>query len=183
MVVGTTGFGLQTPASLGGFTLTVVLSIAAVFAIGLLITGVARTAVAAGGFGWVTFFPLMFFAGLWVPLQELPGAVRQISHYTPLGASVQALQHSIQNGFPAAAPSSSSPPTPSSSDGSHSGSSNGSDHPSRPQNEGAAQQEENMNEPHGRDAISALVHERVVTVARRDPAVRCRTRSRGFGHD
>jgi ABC-2 type transport system permease protein len=87
MVVGTTGFGLQTPASLGGFTLTVVLSIAAVFAIGLLITGVARTAVAAGGFGWVTFFPLMFFAGLWVPLQELPGAFRQISHYPPRGIS------------------------------------------------------------------------------------------------
>jgi ABC-2 type transport system permease protein len=104
MVVGTTGFGLKTPASLGGFTLTVVLSIAAVFAIGLLITGVARTAVAAGGIGWVTFFPLMFFAGLWVPLQELPSVLRHISLYTPLGASVQALQHSIQSGFPTAAP-------------------------------------------------------------------------------
>ncbi len=137
MVVGTTGFGLKTPVSLGGFTLTVVLSSAAVFAIGLLITGVARTAVAAGGIGWVVFFPLMFFAGLWVPLQELPSVVRDIGHYTPLGASVQALQHSIQTGSPPPHPSSSSPPTPSLSDGSHSGSSNGSDHATRRSQPGA----------------------------------------------
>jgi ABC-2 type transport system ATP-binding protein len=104
MVVGTTGFGLNTPASLGGFTLTVVLSVTSVFAIGLLIAGASPTAVAAGAIGWAAFFPLMFFAGLWVPLQELPGVLRDISYYTPLGASVHALQESIQTGFPSAVP-------------------------------------------------------------------------------
>jgi len=76
------------------------LSIMAVFSIGLLITGVARTPVVAGGVGWVAFFPLMFFAGLWFPVQELPSVLRNIGDYTPLGASVQALQRSIQTGFP-----------------------------------------------------------------------------------
>ena len=104
MVAGTAGFGLQIPASIGGFALAAVLSIAAVFAIGLSITGIAPSAVAAGGIGWATFFPLMFFAGLWVPVQEFPAALRDVSDYTPLRASVEALQHAVQTGFPTAAP-------------------------------------------------------------------------------
>ncbi len=48
MVVGTAGFGLRSPASLGGFVLGVVLSMIATFGIGLWITGVARNARDAG---------------------------------------------------------------------------------------------------------------------------------------
>jgi len=38
----------------------------------------------------------MFFAGLWVPQQVMPPVLRDISDYTPLGASVQAIQDSLQ---------------------------------------------------------------------------------------
>jgi ABC-2 type transport system permease protein len=34
----------------------------------------------------------------------MPAVLRDISDYTPLGASVEALQHSLQTGFPTAAP-------------------------------------------------------------------------------
>jgi len=33
----------------------------------------------------------VFFAGLYHPAQLLPGALQDISHYTPLGAAVQAI--------------------------------------------------------------------------------------------
>jgi ABC-2 type transport system permease protein len=46
----------------------------------------------------------MFFAGLWYPVQLLPGAFQAISHLTPLGAAVQAMQAAMNVGFPPAAP-------------------------------------------------------------------------------
>jgi ABC-2 type transport system ATP-binding protein len=102
VVVGTAGFGLRSPASLGGFALAVVLSMMATFGIGLWITGVARNARDAGGIAWLLFFPLMFLAGLWLPRQEFPAALRDVSDATPLGASSEALQHAMQAGFPSA---------------------------------------------------------------------------------
>jgi ABC-2 type transport system permease protein len=104
MVVGITAFGVHAPASIAGLLLTLVLSVAGLFGIGLLIAAVAPGAQAAGAIGSGSFFPLMFFAGLWIPRPEMPSALRAISDYTPLGASVQALQTSLFNGFPSATP-------------------------------------------------------------------------------
>ncbi len=104
MVVGTAGFGLEAPASLGGFVVAVVLSVVAIFGLGLLIAGVARTGTGAQVLGAASFFPLMFFAGLWVPRQVMPTALRDISNLTPLAASVEVIQHSIQSGFPSGTP-------------------------------------------------------------------------------
>ena len=60
------------------------------------------TAVSAGAISWALFFPLMFFAGLWVPRQEFPTTLRDMSDLTPLGVSVEALEHAMQIGFPSA---------------------------------------------------------------------------------
>lgn len=49
-------------------------------------------------------YPLMFFAGLYFPVQLLPSVLQDISHYTPLGAAVEAIQESMVRGFPSAAP-------------------------------------------------------------------------------
>ena len=46
----------------------------------------------------------MFFAGLWLPQQQMPGWLRTISEYTPLGAASQALGASISGDFPPAMP-------------------------------------------------------------------------------
>jgi ABC-2 type transport system permease protein len=102
MVLATDGFGVKTPHSPGGFILAVALSGLAVLAIGLCIAGAARTAGAAACLAALAFYPLMFFAGLFVPRQELPAVVRQIGDWTPLGAAVQALQQAMLSGFPAA---------------------------------------------------------------------------------
>lgn len=37
------------------------------------------------------YFPLLFFAGVHIPLQVMPEGVRTISLFTPAGAAVQAL--------------------------------------------------------------------------------------------
>ena len=42
--------------------------------------------------GSLLFFPMMFFAGLWVPRAEMGSVLRGISDYTPLGALVAAVQ-------------------------------------------------------------------------------------------
>jgi len=84
--------------------LAIALSIAAMFAIGLAIAAGARTAGAARGIMMATFYPLMFFSGLYIPMQLLPGALQDISHVTPLGAAVEAIQDSMLQGFPPVAP-------------------------------------------------------------------------------
>jgi ABC-2 type transport system permease protein len=104
VVAAVVAFGAPAPASLAGLVLSVAVTIAGLFAIGLLLAAVARTSTAVNVIGRVTFFPLMFFAGLWLPRALMPNVLLDISNYTPLGAAVQAIQASMQTGFPPAAP-------------------------------------------------------------------------------
>jgi ABC-2 type transport system permease protein len=104
VVVSVVAFGVPTPKSAAGLALSVLVAIAGLAAIGLLIAAVTRTSTAANVIGRVAFFPLMFFAGLWLPRSLMPHLLFDISNYTPLGAAVQAIQASMQTGFPPAAP-------------------------------------------------------------------------------
>ena len=70
----------------------------------MMLAAVARTANAASIIGRLAFFPLIFFAGLWLPQPLMPTALRDISNYTPLGAAVEAIQSSMLSGFPSATP-------------------------------------------------------------------------------
>ena len=97
-------FGAQAPVSSGGLVLSIALSAAGLFPIGLMVAAVARTANAASVVGRLAFFPLIFFAGLWLPRNLMPTLLRDISNYTPLGAAVQAIQSSMLDGFPPTAP-------------------------------------------------------------------------------
>jgi ABC-2 type transport system permease protein len=104
IVVGITAFGVEAPKSIIGLILMLLVSMAALFPMGLLIAAIAPTGQVAGAIGSAAFFPMMFFAGLWVPRNEMPAALRGISDFTPLGASVQGLQTSLFNGFPSVQP-------------------------------------------------------------------------------
>ena len=46
------------------------------------------------------YFPLLFFAGVYVPLQVMPDGIRTISGYTPAGAAAQALSDSWAGNTP-----------------------------------------------------------------------------------
>jgi ABC-2 type transport system permease protein len=101
-VVSNVAFGVsENPGMLAAAS---VLAIAGLFPMGLAIAAVAPTAGAASVIGRVAFFPLMFFAGLWLPRPLMPGLLRGISDYTPVGAAAEALQDSMRGQFPPAAP-------------------------------------------------------------------------------
>ena len=54
----------------------------------------------AAAIGSLLFFPLMFFAGLWVPQAAMGTGLRDVSHYSPLGAAVPAVQNAIAGHWP-----------------------------------------------------------------------------------
>lgn len=97
-------FGVQLPGQWAGFGLSAFLAMAAMFAIGLLITAVAPSPPVAGVLGTVLLYPLLFFAGMWTPKQNMAPVLQHIGSYTPLGAAVQAMDASMQGSFPSARP-------------------------------------------------------------------------------
>ena len=75
---------------------------AALLGAGLLIAALAPTGRVARGIGVLLFYAMMFFAGLMLPIPNMPAILQHISHATPLGAAVPALTAATQGSFPAA---------------------------------------------------------------------------------
>ncbi|GAA0946587.1 ABC transporter permease [Nonomuraea longicatena] len=97
-------FGIDLPQNLFGFAVGWLFTAFALLSIGLLITALASGRGPATAIGTVLFFPMMFFAGLWVPLASLPQTLQTIAHYTPLGAGMRTFQEAYQGEFPSVAP-------------------------------------------------------------------------------
>jgi ABC-2 type transport system permease protein len=102
LLVARIGFSVPLPRQAAGFIVTAILAAAALLSIGLVIASLAPTARTAQGFGALLFYVLMFFAGLWLPLPEMPKVLQHISHATPLGAAVQAMTNCAQGRWPTA---------------------------------------------------------------------------------
>jgi ABC-2 type transport system permease protein len=102
LVVARVAYGVALPEQLAGFVIAVVLAAAALLAVGLFVAATAGSGRAAQAIGTILFFPMMFFAGLWVPIAQMPRPLRYISHGTPLGAAVQALQKAAEGHWPQA---------------------------------------------------------------------------------
>jgi ABC-2 type transport system permease protein len=102
LLVARIGFSVPLPRQAAGFIVTAILAAAALLSVGLVIASLASTAKTAQGFGALLFYVLMFFAGLWLPLPEMPKVLQHISHATPLGAAVQAMTYCSQGRWPTA---------------------------------------------------------------------------------
>ncbi|GAA3441614.1 ABC transporter permease [Planomonospora venezuelensis] len=98
------GFGVDLPQNLAGFAVAWLLAAAALLSVGLLVTALAPGRGPAAAIGTVLFFPMMFFAGLWVPVAYMPPVLQTISHYTPLGAGMRAFEEAYLGQFPSAVP-------------------------------------------------------------------------------
>jgi ABC-2 type transport system permease protein len=99
--VGAAAFGLQLPGQAGWFALSLILTIGAIFGLGLCVAARAGTPQVANGIGLALFYPLGFFAGLFVPLIEIhSNAIDQISKALPSGAAFNALHASFAGKFP-----------------------------------------------------------------------------------
>jgi len=84
-------FGLDEPRLLPAYALGFLLTATASFALGLLVAAVSPSGTAATAIGTLLFFPLAFFAGIWLPRSEMPPLLLTISDLSPLGAGVQSL--------------------------------------------------------------------------------------------
>lgn len=88
VLIGVVGFGASLPAHLVLVLASYVLGTTALLAIGLLIAALAPSAGVATGFGVPTMILNFFFAGVYVPLQQLPSVLRTASGFVPYGAIV-----------------------------------------------------------------------------------------------
>jgi ABC-2 type transport system permease protein len=102
LAVAKIGFAVPLPRQAGAFAITTLLAACALLGAGLLVAAVAPTGRVARGIGAVIFYPMMFFAGLWLPIPNMPAVLQHISHATPLGAAVPALTAAAQGSWPTA---------------------------------------------------------------------------------
>lgn len=93
-------FAVDLPRHLLAYSVAFLLTALALFALGLLIAALAPSGTSAGAIGLVLFFPLAFFAGLWIPRDSMSDVLRTISDLTPLGAAVQSLQDATAGHWP-----------------------------------------------------------------------------------
>jgi ABC-2 type transport system permease protein len=94
-------FGLPFPQSPGWFLLSYLLGAVSLLAVGSLIGAFVPTANSGQAVGMLLYFPLLFFAGVYIPLQVMPQGILTVSNYTPSGAAVQALTTSWAGNIPA----------------------------------------------------------------------------------
>ena len=99
-VVSRVAFDVNLPSQAIGFALALTLGAVATLALGATVAAVAWSARAASAIGTLLFFPMMFFAGLWVPRQLMSSGLRSVSDYTPLGATVASVQDTMRGNWP-----------------------------------------------------------------------------------
>lgn len=100
VAIGRFAYGVALPRNVIGFLIVFLLMLAACLSIGGLIGGRARTAQFATTIGTVLLFPLMFMAGVWLPVPVMPGLLGDIVGFTPLGAGAIALDAATSGGWP-----------------------------------------------------------------------------------
>jgi ABC-2 type transport system permease protein len=100
VLIGMLVFGIPFPESPGWFLVSYALGAISLLSVGLLVGAVVPTANSGQSIGMLLYFPFLFFAGVYIPLEVMPEGVRTVSGYTPGGAAVQALSASWAGGAP-----------------------------------------------------------------------------------
>ncbi|VXC41310.1 ABC transporter permease [Aeromicrobium sp. 9AM] len=102
LVVGRVVFDVRLPGSVGPYVLVLALALLACLAIGGVVGGLAPTARISSAIGTVVFFPMMFTAGLWAPVQTMPHGLRTVVELTPGGAAARGMDQAALGHWPAA---------------------------------------------------------------------------------
>ncbi|KAB2340529.1 ABC transporter permease [Actinomadura rudentiformis] len=98
--VGRLAFDVALPGQIPGYLLALILGALSALALGATVTAVTPTTKATTVVGSIVFFPMMFLAGVWVPVQAMPEALRGIVEYFPFGAASQALNQAAEGAWP-----------------------------------------------------------------------------------
>ena len=100
--VGAGAFNLVLPAEAAWFVLSLLLTVAAMFGIGLCVAAFAPSPQVANAIGSALFYPFAFFSGLYVPLIEFhSGVINQIAKVLPSGEHLTPSTRRWLDGSPA----------------------------------------------------------------------------------
>lgn len=102
LLVGRGVFGVAFPEQPWGYALAVLLTLAAALSMGAAIAAVSGTTRIAQTIGTIVFFPMMFCAGVWLPVQTMPDLLQRIVEVTPFGAASQILDQAARGEWPSA---------------------------------------------------------------------------------
>ncbi|MEU6930439.1 ABC transporter permease [Streptomyces sp. NPDC046385] len=100
LTVGRLSFGVALPGNLPGYLLALLLATACSLALGAAVCAVSRTQKISTAVGSAVFFPSMFTAGVWVPVQAMPDTLREIVGFSPYGAASEALDAAAGGAWP-----------------------------------------------------------------------------------
>ncbi|HEX7041521.1 MAG TPA: ABC transporter permease [Trueperaceae bacterium] len=100
LVVGRLAYGVPLPGAPLAFALVLALGMASLFGIGMLVAALAPTSSAAQGMGMAFYFPLLFFAGVYFPLEGMAGPLRAVADLMPSGAVVAGLVATMGGAMP-----------------------------------------------------------------------------------
>ncbi|GAQ67556.1 ABC transporter permease [Streptomyces scabiei] len=100
LAVGRLAFDVRLPEQPFGYALALLLAVLAALALGAVISALSRTARISAAIGSAVFFPAMFCAGVWMPVQTMPDVLARCVGYTPFGAAAQALNEAAAGHWP-----------------------------------------------------------------------------------
>lgn len=100
LAVGRYAFAVRLPEQPFGYLLALVLAVLVALALGAVVSALSRTTKIAGAIGSAVFFPAMFCAGVWAPVQTMPDVLARIVGYTPFGAAAEALNRAAAGHWP-----------------------------------------------------------------------------------
>ncbi|MGX1547524.1 ABC transporter permease [Streptomyces adustus] len=100
LAVGRIAFDVRLPGQPAGYLLALLLAAAAALALGAVVSALSRTTRIAGAIGSAVFFPMMFCAGVWIPVRAMPDALARGVTLTPFGAAARALDQAAAGHWP-----------------------------------------------------------------------------------
>ncbi|MFG2276944.1 ABC transporter permease [Streptomyces chartreusis] len=100
LTVGRLAYDVRLPGQPYGYLLALVLAVLVALALGSVIAAVSGTVKIAGAVGTAVFFPMLFSAGVWLPVQAMPDLMADIVGFTPFGAAAQALNAATAGDWP-----------------------------------------------------------------------------------
>lgn len=100
LVVGRLVLGTPVPGAMGWYVIVYLLALVTSFGLGAVVMAISPNARVGTAVGMVVFFPSMFTAGVYYPIQAMGGAVREIVELTPLGAASQAMYQAMAGSMP-----------------------------------------------------------------------------------
>ncbi len=101
LAVGRLVYDVSLPRQVFGYVLALLLAVAVALALGALLSALCRTQKIATAVGSAVLFPMMFTAGVWLPVQAMPDVLARIVEVTPFGAASQALAEATAGDWPA----------------------------------------------------------------------------------